>query len=203
MSKTYIIADAHFCDVVAAQNHHMSVDEYNNAIIENTNKTITPNDTIIFIGDIGSYENKDIIKDCIARLAAKTKKCIDMRLQPSFNTREKMEEIGIERAYTIDGFTKGEVYGQGYFVTITSDYNYYSQFFNQPSEDGIDRYYAMPASALNRVGLEYKELLQDKCFNISIGAWDLCPMDYESIITNIDNMRVFNSMEDEEHESTI
>ena len=203
MGKTYIIADAHFCDVAAAQGQHMDIDEYNNTIIENANKVATPDDTIIFIGDIGSYENKDTIKECIARLAAKTKKCIDMRLQPSFNSREKMEEIGIERAYTIDGFTKGEVYDNAYFVVITSDYNYYSQFFNRPAIDGADRYFAMPASALNRVGKEYTSLLQDKCLNISIGAWNLYPMDYDAIITNIDNMRIFNSMEDEEHESTV
>lgn len=198
MSKTYIVADANFCDSATAEQCNMSIQEYNNTLIKRINETVNADDTILFLGRIGVYEYKKDVKDCINALKAKTKKCIDMRLQPDFNTREKLSEIGVERGYTIDGFIKDVVYDCNYFITITSDYEYYRKLVGQTSPDEYEHYYAMPASAYN-----FRKKLENNCFNISIGQWNLYPIDYSLLPEMIDNEKVFEKMEDSEYESDI
>ena len=198
MDKTYLVADARFCDAVAARESNMSVNDYNQTIVQNINSTVDENDTILFIGDIGRYKNKEKINECINSIVAKTKKCVDMRFQPSFNTREKLSEIGIERGYSVDGFVKDTVYDTKYFVVITSDYEYYKKLFNKPDEEEYKYYYAMPASVY-----PFSKLLDNKCFNISISEWGLSPIEYNSLPLLIDNAKVFERMEESEHESNI
>lgn len=198
MDKTYIVADARFCDALAAQENNMSIDNYNNTIINNINSVVDADDTLLFIGNIGRYKNRDQIKELINSLTVKTKKCIDMRFQPSFNTREKLSDIGIERGYSIDGFVKDKIYDTKYFVVITSDFEYYKKLFNKPDEEDYHYYYAMPASVY-----PFSKLLDNKCFNISIKEWGLSPIEYNSLPRLIDNAKLFEVMEESEHESDI
>lgn len=198
MSKVYIVADANFCDVAVAQQCGMTTSEYNDTLVKHINELTTKKDTLIFLGNIGNYENKDEIKGAIKQLVAETKKCIDMRMQSSFNTREKLNEIGIERGYTIDGFIKDVVYDCNYFVTITSDYEYYRKLVNQTVPDEYEHYYAMPKSAYS-----FKKKLDGNCFDISVGSWNLSPILYDDLPILIDNAKLFEKMEDNEHESDI
>lgn len=64
--KKYLIGDTHFDDknmILMERHNFQTVTEMNSLIISNWNKTVSPKDTVLFLGDFTSSKDPDRIKN--------------------------------------------------------------------------------------------------------------------------------------------
>lgn len=198
MYEVYILADPKFFNASAAQLSGKTIIDYNAQIINNANATLDETDNLILIGDLGDGTVEQM-KECIDAIKCYTKKCIDMRKQKIFNTKELCRDIGINSAYTIDGFVKKELYGKKYFVTITSDYSYYEKYIKMPTDTKYEYYYAIPQSHKDY----NNQIFDNKCLNISTEQWGYKPIKYDDLPQLIDDILTYEKMEGNEYENNI
>lgn len=185
--SVYIIADPRFNDVAAAQDVGLQVEEYNQFIVDRINSVVGDTDWLVFLGNIA--EDTTNLKHYIDQIKG-SKDIYDFAKQTLCVSRGEAQELGFDYTYNVDCFTEEKVGDTKYYVTITSDLDYNAYLSLSQSKDP-EYYWAMPESRKNM-----GERLKNHILNISLRQWDYYPIKYDELPNIIDNIKLFNSMED-------
>lgn len=175
----YVAADTKFYNERAAQKRKQSIQDYNKTIISNWNNVVQDEDVIILMGDISDGNYTDT-KELFSQLVGK-KKLIDYK-GGNFS-RLEWEEILNSKPWCVNGAVSGDINGERAIVTILSNFNDIEQ----------DKYYAA-ANSLTQQNVIYK----DNILNLSIENWGYTPIAYMEIPKMIDDMILFETMNEEE-----
>lgn len=177
--KTYIVADARFFDEDAAKQQEMSIEDYNNGIVNNINSVVKDNEAahFVFFGVItkGTFEQTRELFSKIAGL----KSIIDYNYNQTQFTKDQWKEIGFTQVWTNSCAEEAIVNGNKTYVIIEIE------------EGNLEKvlslgYYVAIAESL--VGMQ--DTYKDRLLNISIGNWGLYPIELEEELP-----RIFNDQE--------
>lgn len=189
MRRTYIAADLKLFDKNNAKKLHMSIEQFNQFLIDKINKMADSDDYVVFTGIvtcgsmIGTLYYLNQIKAKKQVLDKKSglwfKDCLGEKWKDNFD-------------YIFDyinDVTEGTINGEGATIVIP---NSIEQFDLMQQFDYV--YIAAPNSFLNR-----KELYKDKVLNISIEEWNYEPIELGTRLPQIfDDMELFATMENKE-----
>lgn len=179
----YVVADPQFYNQKVAERRGLTVEEHNKSLIDNWNKTITDDeDVIILMGDI-SDGNYTQTKELFLQLTGK-KKLIDFK-DGKFS-RLDWEGILNSKPWCVNGAVSGDINGERAIVVILSNLG----GIEKMKETG----YCAAANSLTHQNTIYK----DRVLNLSIENWGYAPIAYMAIPEMIDNMLLFESMNEEE-----
>ena len=177
--KTYIVADARFFDEDAAKQQEMSIEDYNNGIVNNINSVVKDNEAahFVFFGVItkGTFEQT---KELFSKIAG-LKSIIDYNYNQTQFTKDQWKEIGFTQVWTNSCAEEAIVNGNKTYVIIEIE------------EGNLEKvlslgYYVAIAESL--VGMQ--DTYKDRLLNISIGNWGLYPIELEEELP-----RIFNDQE--------
>lgn len=177
--KTYIVADARFFDEDAAKQQEMSIEDYNNGIVNNINSVVKDNEAahFVFFGVItkGTFEQT---KELFSKIAG-LKSIIDYNYNQTQFTKDQWKEIGFTQVWTNSCAEEAIVNGNKTYVIIEIE------------EGNLEKvlslgYYVAIAESLVSMQDTYK----DRLLNISIGNWGLYPIELEEELP-----RIFNDQE--------
>lgn len=186
--KTYLVADARFFDSDAAAQENMTVNEYNDMIINNINKEINDEDSIIFMGIITANIIKEDNKQLFNRIKGK-KYIIDFHTQEILFKKEEWSEIGFTHIWDSPGAIETTIKNKETLIIIETDEE---DFLRDRLK--TDYYIAVPQSISNM-----EELYKNKILNVSINKWGYEPLEIKDRLPRIfDDQELFLSMEDTE-----
>lgn len=177
--KTYIVADARFFDEDAAKQQEMSIEDYNNGIVNNINSVVKDDEAahFVFFGVItkGTFEQT---KELFSKIAG-LKSIIDYNYNQTQFTKDQWKEIGFTQVWTNSCAEEAIVNGNKTYVIIEIE------------EGNLEKvlslgYYVAIAESL--VGMQ--DTYKDRLLNISIGNWGLYPIELEKELP-----RIFNDQE--------
>ena len=125
MSKTFFIGDTHFnhTNIIKYCNRPFeNIEEMNQIIINNWNKTVKKDDLVIHVGDIG-MGNKEVITNFVARLSGR--KWLIMGNHDRFKVKDYYD-MGFEYVSEFPIIYKGMVIISHQPVAITPDMPYFN-----------------------------------------------------------------------------
>ena len=182
---SFIAADARFFDNAAAREQKLSISKYNQMVIDNINKTISSEDSIIFNGII-SNGNKEETKEIFSKIKG-VKYIIDYKYQEQF-TKEEWKEIGFTHIWDVSGAVDCKIMEKDSYVIIEADKEMIKRDLIMPTS-----YVAAPKSMIDT-----GELYKNKILNISLKEWGFQPIEISTRLPQIiDDQELFNSMEEE------
>lgn len=100
--KTYIVADAHFFDSTAAKEQKLTVEQYNDMIINKINNTINDEDCIIFNGIITINLTLEENKELFSKIKGK-KYIIDYDFQSVIFNADDWRKMGFYKVFNTPG----------------------------------------------------------------------------------------------------
>ena len=177
--KTYIIADARFFDEDAAKQQEMSIEDYNNGIVNNINSIVKDDEAahFVFFGVItkGTFEQT---KELFSKIAG-LKSIIDYNYNQTQFTKDQWKEIGFTQVWTNSCAEEAIINGNKTYIIIEIE------------EGNLEKvlslgYYVAIAESL--IGMQ--DTYKDRLLNISIGNWGLYPIELEEELP-----RIFNDQE--------
>lgn len=186
--KIYLVADARFFDKDAAQELNMTIEEYNQQIVDNINSLTTkenPNH-FCFLGviSLGSFEET---KALFAKIGG-IKSLIDYNYTNQHLTREQWKEIGFTYIWTNSCAQKAVINNKEVFVVIEVEKDNLEKVLN------LGHYVAIAGSMIG-----YDKIYENHLLNISIDKWDYFPIELEKELPRIfDDQELFLRMEDSE-----
>lgn len=189
MLRTYVVADLKLFDKAGAKKFHMTMEQFNQFLINKINKVADKDDYIVLIGIvtcgsiIGTLYYLNQIKAKKQVLDKKSgiwfKDCLGDSWKDNFD-------------YIFDyinDVTEGTINGKGETIVIP---NSIEQFDLMRQLDYV--YIAAPNSFLNR-----EELYKNKILNISIEEWNYEPIELGTRLPQIfDDMELFATMKNKE-----
>ena len=163
---------------------------YNNKVINSWNSVVNDDDSVLLIGTFVNKDNPasfETLKEIFSQLKGK-KQIIDFRRNEEF-TEENIIEIMGRKPCSAPGYTRGVIEEQEEFVVIPNLPKFYLRIMN-------NCYSAAPQSIS---GL--KSIYENKTLSLNIEHWNYAPILYTDIPMLINNMIMFNKMENTEEES--
>lgn len=140
-------------------------------------------DALLLCGDI-TYGDLDKTKELFSRLKG-NKYLIDFSNKKPF-TRKEWQSIGVSHVFDVNGFINGEIDGKDSKVVIFAKDKNLRKILSEA-------YGAAPQSRTKQ-----RNIYQDKILNLSIKEWGYAPILYEDIPRLVDNMVLFEKMENKE-----
>ena len=182
--KTYLVADAKFFDSAAAKEQNLTVEEYNNMIINNINNTVKDDDCIIFNGVITINLTLKENKELLSKIKGK-KYIIDYDFQSIIYSIADWKEMGFTKVFNTPGAQKNIINGRESYVILGIDKK---EILGDLK--GKDHYIAVPESIYST-----GELYKDKILNISIKNWNFEPIEIgERLPQMFDDQELFLTM---------
>ena len=182
MIKTYIAADTQFFNRAAAKTQHLSVDKYNQMVINKINETVSAEDYVILNGDI-SFGNEDETEEILNKIKAKTTilKRNGMALFTAIkNRRISLCHLNIDIPANINN-------KESHVIILADSEKHLNNYLNTPNT-----YIAVASSIINQ-----NEIYKRPYLNISLKNWDFIPIEIgERLPQIIDDYELFSSMED-------
>lgn len=175
----YVVADARFC-----QSDERDVD-----LILNWNHVVQEDDLVLLLGDIvdKDFDNWDKIEEIFDQLIG-IKKIIS--ISSDNENAQKWTDVTKNKCFLVNGVVFGTINEESAIVTL------YSQPTVVIKEKGLKdsgTYAAAPRSITNN-----NEIFEDNIISISIDDWGLTPIEYNRIPQMIDDMLLFEKMENKE-----
>lgn len=189
MSKLFICSDANFWSPMAAGGIN-KVEIYNKYLINNWNKTIAEDDRVLIIGNFSSGNLKQTA-EVITQLTG-TLDIIDYGnffFSTKFSKND-WKKIGINRVGSVGGWIRDTVNSQVSNVVLVCD----------PKDFLINAdFYAAPNYMVEggKIWGNADRYPDKKTLNLAIRHWGYTPIEYNSIPKIIENMIVFDKMEEE------
>lgn len=182
---TFIAADAKFFDEAAARKQGVSIDRYNEFVINSINQIIKSNENhIIFNGEI-SKGSKEETKEIMGQIYG-IKSIIDYKYQKQF-TPEEWKEIGFTHVWDTSGAITCKIMEKDSYVILETDKEMINRDLALPN-----CYLAAPESMIDT-----GEIYKNKVLNISLNKWHFQPIEIgERLPQIIDDKELFMSMED-------
>lgn len=177
-SELYLCGDCRFFDDTAAQEFNVSIEQYNDHVIECWNNVIQPNDNALVLG-IFSKGNLEQTKKLCSKLNGRIK---ILDVNNSNFSKEDWDSIGIT-TFQANGWLKGKIQDIEENVFIITNKEDYDKFSNE--------FKAVVGSLNNQT-----EIYKNKTLNLSLKNWSFSPIKYNSLAILIDNQILFNSMEE-------
>lgn len=173
---TFIAADINFNSKKIAKELNITVESYNNKIINNWNEIVKQNDTVLCLGKISDSYGKDL-KEIVKALNGH--KYICSHNQNNYLKPERWKQIGFEgicSANLIFELEKSKTILFPSFVEYSKwDYTYYG------------------LSEIHKMGGIFK----DNCLNISIKNWGYSPINLKDIENIIKRMKEFEELKED------
>lgn len=169
---------------IAADTYFGMNSERDKLLIKNWNKVVKDNDLVILFGEIADKgAAPQIIEDIFKELNGE-KKVIGVDWESEEGTIWK--EITGKKPLMVNAAVPGEINGKSVIITIYS-------FFREKRVSNPDFYGAAATSLTHQ-----KELFENNILSLSIDNWGLTPIDYMSVPQLVENMILFNQMEESE-----
>ena len=191
--RTFLASDMRLFDAAAAGVYRMSVEEYNQFVIDKINQTLNANDCLLMNGIISKGS---LITTLVELAKIKGKKI--------FLTKEKLvgEDIKSYRKndtfiWTLDGTQVTTILDKEALIVIPASEKRLEEYL---SESNV--YLAMPASMFPKDWEKTNVYDYDKhVLNTSLEFYDFEPIEMGSRLREIiDDYEVFNTMETTEHQ---
>ena len=182
-NKTFIVADARFFDGEAAKEQNMSIDDYNQMVIDAINKNIAKDDCAILLGTISKG---NLIQTSIILQSIKCKKSIiDYHNQHQFTIAE-WRALGIDHVWDTPGAQQSTIMGKEDFIIIGTNKDEILKDKN--------KYFIATAQSIVDTG----EIYKDKILNISMAQWNFEPIEIsERLPQIIDDQEFFLTMKED------
>lgn len=191
--RTFLASDMRLFDATAAGVYRMSVEEYNQFVIDKINQTLNNNDCLLMNGIIS---NGSLITTLVELAKIKGKKI--------FLTKEKLvgEDIKSYRKnntfiWMLDGTQVTTILDKESLIVIPASEKRLEEYLSQSNV-----YLAMPASMFPKDWKRTNVYDYDKhVLNTSLEFYDFEPIEMGSRLREIiDDYEVFNTMETTEHQ---
>lgn len=176
-------------DGVAAQHQKMTIQEYNQMVIDRINLIVEEDDYLIVFGEtsVGDFEST---KSLMSQIKAKWE-IVDLEDQPLYKIEDFWKDMGAQRARSLDGFVVGTINGEKANVIIATNSSNIQLWL------GERNYIAMAESAaIENQLLKEGEIYRDQILNLSLSTWDFYPVDYTEVPRLIDDEIFFKGMEE-------
>ena len=171
---------------IAADTNFGYLQSRDDAIIENWNRVVKEDDLTILLGDIlHPQADKDKAKAVFEKLNG-TMKVIDV--DSGDESAPYWKEVTHRKCYNINGAVPGIINNEEVIVFIYTKGQ--KKIIKTPTD------YGAAAKSLTK----QKKILEDNILSISIDDWGLCPILYSDIPRMIDDILLFDQMEEDNNE---
>ena len=182
--KTYITGDTYFNDELEAKNLNLTIQEYNNKIVNSINKVVKPEDTLIIIGEVGTGDF--FLTEQLLRLHCDIIILNTKIIDSVFNN----EEYTNSKIFTssIDGVQSITVDNKDFNLIYCAAPKHLQHFLKL--SDVMRKSYIAAATSQG-----IKDIFKDRILNISLSEWGYEPLEIsERIPQIISDMNLFESM---------
>lgn len=180
----FLCSDLGLFDKDAAKEMNLSVEEYNNFLVNKFNERVGAEDLTVFNGIISQGYMKETAS-LFGKMNGQKESC-DRKHNVSENLPKEFWEKNFVRITNIQGYTIRE----GKKILIINDFD----LIKDLQEENVI------AAAIPGSQIQWTEIYKNKILNSSIKNWNYYPIEIqEELFTLIDNMEIFEGMKDEEH----
>lgn len=168
----YIFADANFSNGAAAKKINLTIEQYNQKLIQNWNAIVNKDDYVVLLGNIGEV-NYSEMKSILLQLNG-TPMILDYDIEvhsPAFS-KQQWIEMGVQ-PYKFSASVSGKIKGVNQKAVILS------------WNDEICRNQNYCAAAGSTI--QTQEIIDGNTLNLSIEHWDYSPVPYNSVPKLINN----------------
>ena len=184
--KTYLTGDTYFNDKVEANRLALTLEEYNDKIVNSINSVVKKEDVLIIIGEVG--EGLDTLKEQLLRLNSDT----IIILSEKFLNRYEGQ---------LDNFVSSKIFVSS--IDGVQDIDYQNNKYNliycangKNLEHYTKKHDIMRKSYIAAAASQgTKEILKNRVLNVSLSEWGYEPLEIsERIPQIIDDMILFETM---------
>lgn len=173
---TYILADAKFFNQEAAQSNGLTVEQYNQMIVDNCNSIVLKDDFLIIMGDIASATKEQIAG--VLKSLNGTKQIIDFH--EGKLSKDEWRELGVS-CHNIGG------------LAVDKNNEYKSVYILTSMNGLVDYLTAGPCAAAYSLPIG-KHHFKKRVLNLSTDNWGYYPIEYCQLPRMYQDMKEFNEM---------